>query len=159
MHIQYPAYDYQGLKWAAVNEDRPFQYLQASGPEMYRITRDALFRSDVQEQMRPLNELGSAIYIRNAHSRYQLREFMADFWLKHFNVAANKGIQGRNALIIYDRDVIRPNVFGNFRKMLEDVSMSLSMLKYLDNAESQAVHPNENYTREIMELHTMGRGA
>ena len=84
---------------------------------------------------------------------------MADFWLNHFNVEANKDIQGRNALIMYGRDVISPNALGNFRQMVEAVTTSVSMLKYLDNADSQADHPNENYARELMELHTMGAGA
>src|SRR5262245_15918320 len=44
LHIEYPAYDFQGLKWPAVKEERPFQYLDVSGREMWRLTREVLFR-------------------------------------------------------------------------------------------------------------------
>ncbi len=157
LHIEYPAYDFMNLSWPAVKKDRPLQWLWSSAATIYATVRDKLAFSSVQEQLRPYDELCSAIYIRNAHSRYQLREFMADFWLNHFSVSANKDIQGRNQLIVYDRDIVRPNVFGNFRKLLEGIATSLSMLQYLDNADSQAYQPNENYARELMELHTLGR--
>jgi uncharacterized protein (DUF1800 family) len=157
MHIEYAAYSAMNLSWPAVKEDRPLQWLWASASTIYTNVRDKINYSSVEEQLRPFDELCSAINIRNAHSRYQLREFMADFWLNHFSISANKDIQGRNALIVYDRDVVRANVFGNFRTLLEGVATSLPMLQYLDNADSQASHPNENYARELMELHTMGR--
>lgn len=157
MHIEYPAYDAMNISWPAMKEERPLQWLWASAATIYANVHDKLAYSSVQEQMRPYDELCSAIYIRNASSRYQLREFMADFWLNHFSVSANKNMLGRNALIIYDRDVIWPNVFGNFRKIVEGVAKSLTMLQYLDNADSQAYQPNENYARELMELHTLGR--
>ena len=160
LHIEYPAYtNAAGTTFPAVKEDRPLQYLQMSGAQMWRTVATTLNGAPAAEQLRPFYELCSAVYIRNAHSRYQLREVMADFWLNHFNVGSNKDIQGRNALIIYDREVIRPNAFGNFRQMVEAVATSVSMMKYLDNADSQANHPNENYARELMELHTLGRDA
>ena len=56
----------------------------------------------------------------------------------------------------YDRDVIRSNALGNFRKMLEDVGTSPAMLFYLDNNSNQVAGPNENYARELFELHTLG---
>ncbi len=159
LHIEYEARDYLNMVWPAVKEDRPLQYLFISGPAMWKLGNEKLFRGAFEEQQRPFEEFCSAVCIRNAHSRYQLREFMADFWLNHFHVSQLKEVQTRYALIMYDRDVIRPNVFGNFRTMLEAVATSTAMLKYLDNASSTAETPNENYARELMELHTMGRDA
>ena len=56
----------------------------------------------------------------------------------------------------FDRDVIRRHALGNFRAMIEDVAKSPAMLFYLDNALSQSANPNENYARELFELHTLG---
>ena len=159
LYIQYDAYDAMGIKWPAVSEMRPLQWLGESGTQIWTATKDELWKMSGAEQVRPQDELASSVYIRNTHSRYQLREVMTDFWLNHFSTSSAKDVQGANALIVYDRDVIRPNVFGNFRTMLEAVATSTSMLKYLDNADSDSVHPNENYARELMELHTMGRDA
>ena len=61
-------------------------------------------------------------------------------------------------MVPYDRDVIRPNALGNFRAMLEGVTRSVAMLYYLDNAYNSADGPNENYAREVLELHTLGVG-
>ena len=141
-----------GLKWPAVSERRPLQWLDKSGERLWAATANELWKMAGPEQLRPLDEEASALYIRNALSRYQLREVMTDFWLNHFSVSSAKDVQLVNALIVYDRDVIRPNVFGNFRTMLEAVATSVSMLKYLDNADSTSAHPNENYARELMEL-------
>jgi uncharacterized protein (DUF1800 family) len=160
MHIQYDAYDDNQLNWhwKAVNEDRPLRYLTMSAEDIWKSARATPSTVAFAETTRLETELVSGIYIRNAHSRYQLREFMADFWLNHFSVSKAKGIV-LNTLINYDRDVVRPNVFGNFRQLLEAVASSQSMLWYLDNASSTATLPNENYARELMELHTMGRDA
>lgn len=159
LYIQYDAYESMNLKWPAVNEQRPLQYLWTSAKELWRLNREVLPKMAWAEQARLLDELASALYIRNTHSRYQLREIMADFWLNHFSVSQYKGTEVRDALIPYDRDVIRPNVFGSFRRLMAWVATSAAMLKYLDNADSNAAHPNENYARELLELHTMGRDA
>ena len=58
----------------------------------------------------------------------------------------------------YDRDVIRKHVLGNFRQFLEAVAQSVSMLAYLNNATSKNGPANENFARELLELHTLGRG-
>jgi uncharacterized protein (DUF1800 family) len=80
---------------------------------------------------------------------------LADFWHNHFNV---RGWDGDIAPIFvhYDRDVIRKNLLGNFRTMLEDVAKSTAMLYFLDNRSNTGARPNENYARELFELHTMG---
>ncbi len=161
MHIQYDAFDDNQINyhWKAVNEDRPLTYLYASPEQIWTTGISIPWTVSFAEDTRMWTEFVSGIFMRNAHSAFQLREFMADFWLNHFSVAKGKGRGVYGPAIAYDRDVIRPNVFGNFRTLLENVACSTSMLMYLDNAGSTAAIPNENYARELMELHTMGRDA
>ncbi len=112
-------------------------------------------------------------------SERQLQEVMTDFWLNHFSVYIQKGPPERYQLAQYESKVIRPNSLGKFRVLLEAVAKSPAMLFYLDNWESQAdsnrprLVPlpgagrggagrngrgglNENYGRELLELHTLG---
>ncbi len=156
--IQYPAYSEMGVSWPAVDENRPLQYINMSGAALWAKMNTPLMLNNGYEFTRTIIELWAAGYIRNAHSRHQLREVMTGFWLSHFNVAAAKSSQCQIGLFVYDRDIVRPNAFGNFRQMLEGIASSMSMPFYLDNADSIAAHPNENYARELMELQTMGRG-
>src|SRR5689334_16768794 len=105
-------------------------------------------------------------------SERQLQEVMVDFWENHFTVFSGKG-QTRWYIPSYDRDVIRPNALGHFRDLLGAVAKSPAMLFYLDQWQSAAdsAHPtlagarrprlrarglNENYARELLELHTLG---
>jgi uncharacterized protein (DUF1800 family) len=106
---------------------------------------------------------------RALYSNRQLEEVLVDFWLNHFNVFNAKG-PARMLLTSYERDAIRPNVLGRFRDLLMATARHPAMLYYLDNWQSQApredVPPppanvrrpglNENYGRELMELHTLG---
>ena len=91
--------------------------------------------------MRIRQELAAATWIRNVHSRYQLREFMTDFWHNHFNIGKVENELATSLLPVYDRVAIRPNVFGNFRTMLEANATSTSMLVYLDNWVSTICRP------------------
>jgi len=129
-------------------------------------------------------ELSQAKLLRDIYSERQLDEVMADFWFNHFNVFIGKG-PDRYMLTTYERDVIRPHALGKFKDLLAATSKSPAMLFYLDNWESvgpnsdlaqgkgrrgryarfprpQQVNKNrpsglnENYAREIMELHTLG---
>jgi uncharacterized protein (DUF1800 family) len=84
---------------------------------------------------------------------------MAGFWHDHFNVNALTDNRTLVSMIAYDRDAIRAHALGNFRRMMEAVATSTAMLLYLNNAQSQATRPNENYAREAMELHSLGRPA
>ena len=117
---------------------------------------------------------------RDIYSSAQLQEVMTDFWLNHFNVYLRKNEQMPYYLVSYERDTIRPRSLGKFEDLLEAVAHSPAMLAYLDNAESigpdslaseraemaaarrpgakKNVHDglNENYARELMELHTLG---
>ena len=110
---------------------------------------------DWDTRMRPAWEVQRAAFVRATYSRRQLCEVMANFWHDHFNVYVGDYSAGP-VYPHYDRDVIRANAFGNFRKMLEAVAQSTSMLYYLDNVDNSRAGPNENYARELMELHTFG---
>ncbi|MGZ6195430.1 MAG: DUF1800 domain-containing protein [Candidatus Binataceae bacterium] len=145
--------------WPAVNEDRPLTYLSASSAQLFKMTQANGFSLHPGEIERVYQELLAATLIRNTHARYQVREFMADFWLNHFNIGRDKSILAATMMMSYDRDIIRPNALGNFRSLLEAVATSASMLTYLDNFSSSAGTPNENYARELQELHTLGGGA
>ena len=104
---------------------------------------------------RSLGEVAAAKLARAVLSERQLYEQMVDFWENHFSVFAGKG-QTRLFIPSYDRDVIRPRAMGRFRDLLGAVAKSPAMLFYLDNARSTARGLNENYARELMELHTLG---
>jgi uncharacterized protein (DUF1800 family) len=112
--------------------------------------------------------IDSRVY-RALYSNRQLEEVLVDFWLNHFNVFNGKG-PARMLLTSYERDAIRPNVFGHFRDLVLATARHPAMLYYLDNWQSQAPRDdlpgqpanvrrpglNENYGRELMELHTLG---
>lgn len=108
-----------------------------------------------QVQNRPYWETQLLTLTRMVHSRWQLREVLADFWANHFNVDGSEGAV-RSVLMSYYRDVIRAHLFGNFRTMLENVVKHAAMMYYLDNARNSTPNPNENYARELLELHTLG---
>ena len=107
------------------------------------------------ERRRPIAELTAQRIVRATESERQLNEVMVDFWLNHFNVFAQKGLD-RVFITSYDRDVIRPHVWGRFEELLMATAKSPAMLFYLDNARSRGGAINENYARELMELHTLG---
>lgn len=98
------------------------------------------------------------LILRDLYSSDQLREQMTAFWLNHFSVYANKE-DVRLFLPDYEDHAIRPNALGHFRVLLEATLRAPAMLQYLDAAQNAVGHLNENYAREIMELHTMGVGA
>ena len=123
-----------------------------------------------------VEELMSERLTRAIYSNAQLQEVMTDFWLNHFNIYLRKNDTMPYYLVSYERDVIRPRALGRFEDLLEAVAHSPAMLLYLDNAESIGPDSaaaerekagfkkngkapeglNENYARELMELHTLG---
>lgn len=104
----------------------------------------------------PAMETMLVTYTKAIHSKNQLFEIMVEFWHNHFNVSVEAEDQIALLLSVYDREVIRKHAFGNFRQFLEAVATSPCMLYYLDNAFSKASPANENYARELFELHTLG---
>ncbi len=116
------------------------------------------------EYARMTLETNEARVLRAIDSPRQLEEVMVDFWFNHFNVFVGKG-PDRALIASYERDAIRPYVFGSFRSMLGATAKHPAMLYYLDNYISSASATaangrkrglNENYARELMELHTLG---
>ena len=96
--------------------------------------------------------------LRDLYSPDQLQEQMTWFWFNHFNVQAAKA-DIRASVGDYEDRALRPHALGRFRDLLEATLKHPAMLRYLDNADNAAGHINENYAREIMELHTMGVGS
>lgn len=104
---------------------------------------------------KPAYELVDATFLRAVYSKKQLVETLADFWHNHFNVYFWQD-DGVPMLASYNRDVLRAHMLGNFRQMLEAVATHPSMLYYLNQNNSSDAGPNENYARELFELHTLG---
>jgi uncharacterized protein (DUF1800 family) len=165
--------------------------------------RDQLQRYMTDKGMKPLQELYRQLFnqkiLRATYSENQLQEVLTDFWFNHFNVSLTKN-DCAQFIPAYERDVIRPNVLGDFENILEATAKSPAMLYYLDNftsmgddmemgqridkmrkqlGEKAAIMEadtstgysklvkraqqlkktrglNENYAREVMELHTLG---
>ena len=140
--------------------------------------RDQLQAYMEQKGLKPSQELYrqfiSQKILRATYTENQLRELMTDFWFNHFNVSLTKN-PCASFVPAYERDVIRPNVTGDFETLLLSTAKSPAMLIYLDNFRStgqqmtsvkKGAAPgrprpvksglNENYAREVMELHTLG---
>ena len=96
--------------------------------------------------------------LRAVYSPAQLQEQLVWFWLNHFNVHQYKG-NVRWLLADYEDRAIRPHALGSFRDLVLATLQHPAMLQYLDNAQNAVGHVNENYARELMELHTLGVGA
>ncbi len=153
LHIKYAA----GDGWAALDEMRPFKTLDAPIAVLWPLL-DHKNPMHPLERRRPRDEVVAATVLRAVHSRWQVREAMCSFWHDHFSVDATNETIGV-ALPVYDRDVIRGHALGNFREFLEAVARSTAMQYYLSNRSSRAGAANENFARELFELHTMGRAA
>ena len=104
---------------------------------------------------KPAYELVDSTILRAVHSKKQLVELLADFWHNHFNIFFWQD-DGVPLLVSYNRDVLRTHMLGNFRQMLEAVAKHPSMLYYLNQNNSSDAGPNENFARELFELHTLG---
>ena len=143
--------------------------------------RKDLLKLMQQQGLKPPQELNRQLFaqklIRAVYSENQLQELMTDFWFNHFNVSVTKG-QSQPFVLTYERDAIRPHTLGKFESLLKATAQHPAMLFYLDNASSgsdnndmnqrvkkmlpansklrKAAGLNENYAREVMELHTLG---
>ena len=100
-------------------------------------------------------ELTRHTVLRAVYSKRQLQEVMVAFWTDHFNISMAKGdcAHLRAADL---REVVRAHALGRFRGLVRASALSSAMLVYLDGTENAAGVPNENYARELLELHTMG---
>ncbi len=106
-------------------------------------------------QRKAARELIVASLSRQSFSSRQLFERLVEFWSDHFNVSIFDG-PVRYLKTVEDREIIRPLAMTRFRDILHANAKSPAMLFYLDNYTNTAVGPNENYARELMELHTLG---
>jgi hypothetical protein len=100
------------------------------------------------------NELRQATLMRQIYSKRQLYEVMVEFWSDHFNIFMDKEKEFF-LKTVDDREVIRKHALGNFRDLVWASAHSPAMMIYLDNQANEKSHPNENYARELMELHTL----
>ena len=117
-------------------------------------------------QPRVLSELSAATILRSTYSQWQLRERMCQFWTNHFNIYGRKVATARerkqaDAELLYfladdQRTVIRPHALGRFHDLIDASIKSPAMLGYLDNQLNKSGNVNENYARELLELHTLG---
>lgn len=109
---------------------------------------------DYSVRLRPVWQMERLTLLRAAYSKWQLREVLYDFWFNHFNVYGRE-FPTFSMMPEYDRQ-IRTHIFGKFEDMLLANARTASMLYYLDNYANTWPNPNENYAREVMELHTLG---
>jgi uncharacterized protein (DUF1800 family) len=184
------------------SESAPSAAAPLSPREMRTPERTEAQMEAARAQRTVMTDLSEQKVLRAVYSERQLDEVMVDFWFNHFNVFAGKGAT-RGYLTEYERDAIRPHVFGKFRDLLQATAESPAMLFFLDNWQNSApadaqtmdsrresmnrrqnpVRPatrrpaafprpaapaqqaaqnrrprgiNENYARELMELHTLG---
>jgi hypothetical protein len=128
-----------------------FKTLNMEANEIEAVTNQ-LF--DGYDRERPIHELRQATLLRQLYSKRQLYEVMTEFWSDHFNIYFEKGNEFF-LKTVDDREVIRKHALGNFRDLLWASAHSPAMLVYLDNQANVKGTPNENYARELMELHTL----
>ena len=115
-------------------------------------------QSAYQQAMADLSrEAATRSVLRDLYSPAQLREQMAWFWFNQFNVQAAK--RDIRAMVGDYEDTVRAHALGRYRDLLEASLRHPAMLRYLDNDQNAVGHINENYAREIMELHSMGVGS
>jgi uncharacterized protein (DUF1800 family) len=126
----------------ATNDDDKKAAQQAYQQELNRLGREAATRH----------------LLRALYSPNQVQEQMTWFWLNHFNVHMAKA-NLRTLVGDYEDTALRPYALGRFRDLLGAVAHHPAMLRYLDNEQNAAGRINENYARELMELHTLGVGA
>ena len=145
-------------------------------PEYRKLIQNYYKENGLEQPQRIIAELQASRILRAVYSERQLQEVMVDFWTNHFNIFFGKGAE-RWLLPAYDRDTIRPHAMGKFSDLLQATAQSPAMLFYLDNfqsvspnadrgrAQEMMMNPpqqrprrgiNENYARELMELHTLG---
>lgn len=138
--------------------------LRADQPEPPHLVV-ALSRMDAL-QMTPLDlralpehaidrQLSQAALLRAIYSPNQLMERMVEFWSDHFNIDSKKSY-GSFYLGEFQKEVIRPHALGNFGELLKASAHSPAMLSYLDNSGNRKGAVNENYGRELLELHSLG---
>lgn len=133
--------------------DDAYDAIEATFPVLTRNYRqqmqDGVDTGDARRQ------LTHAKILRAIYSRRQLEAIMVDFWINHFSVYGGEGLAAPG-IVPYERQHIEPYALGRFADLLLSVARSPAMLDYLDNNQNSRFGLNENYARELMELHTLG---
>lgn len=154
----------------------PNAMTQSEQRERREKIREIYAKYDLKPAAQIMPQITANRVLRAVYSERQLQEVMVDFWQNHFNVFAGKAAV-RWYIPSYERDVLRKNALGNFKDLLVGTAQHPAMLFYLDNFESVSPNAqaggngrnlqrpqqqrqkrgiNENYARELMELHTLG---
>ena len=150
------------IQQLTAHEADPLRRLQEL--QQRRKAINAMAEGPDRDQARKLlnDEGGQSAYrairlelLRAVYSPAQLREQMVWFWLNHFSVFQYKA-DLRWLILDYEEQAIRPYALGRFRDLVLATLEHPAMLQYLDNSQNAAGHINENYARELMELHTLG---
>jgi len=144
----------------------PTATLLAQVRDQYRDLKDMPDGDAKEEKKKALQKQGNqyaqqaqaAELLRAIYDENQLREQMVWFWLNHFSVFQQKG-RVRWLVADYAQNTVRPHALGKFRDLVMATLKSPAMLEYLDNAQNARDKINENYARELMELHTLGVGS
>lgn len=123
----------------------PYLYLRLTPAQLYSISMPSYIIHQVVE----------STFIRSVHSKRQLYQKMVEFWTDHFHISITNEM---NAWLRYVdvRDVVMPHALGKFPDLLNASARSVPMLLYLNNFENAWWSINENYARELLELHTLG---
>jgi uncharacterized protein (DUF1800 family) len=149
--LQFQDYDATGK--ALPPQQLPLSSINSDETALWAAMKAA--GNDFAKHNRPADEIQAASYIRAALSPNQLFEMMVECWHSHFNVESHDNGTVAASYPAFDL-VIRANALGNFHDMLVAVGQCVPMMYYLNQAQSSATQPNENYAREVMELHTLG---
>jgi uncharacterized protein (DUF1800 family) len=133
--------------------------LEQRRKDVEAITNDEDKKAAQQAYQQELNRLGreaaTRALLRALYAPNQLHEQMIWFWMNHFNVHQYK--HNLRAMVgDYEEQAIRPHALGRFRDLLAATVYHPAMLRYLDNDQNAVGHLNENYARELLELHTLG---
>lgn len=134
-------------------DDSALESMIATRTPMVTWSLEQLRAQQAADNNELYNQLIDASWYRAAFSKAQLRERMVEFWTDHFTIHLDKVGYLK---LVDDREVIRPHALGKFPDLLRASAHSGAMMRYLDQNVSTLRTPNQNYAREIMELHTMG---
>ena len=147
--VGYQAWLQRQLKYTRIDDSAVESLVAQRYPDLSKTGEDLYALSSGTLEA----ELQQATIFRAAFSQRQLYQRMVEFWSDHFNIDYAKVGYLK---LLDDRDVIRKHALGRFGDLVKASAKSAAMLAYLDQAGSRVGRPNENYARELMELHTLG---
>jgi len=152
--LGYEAYLEEQLNPESIDDSEVETRLQGHFPTLFMSPKQ-LFDTYSTEFSEPYFQFKGAMLLRSVNSKRQLFERMCEFWSDHFNIDHDKGNLEWAFLPEHDLTVIRPHAMGSFPAMLSASAFSAAMLYYLDNWLNVLGAPQENYARELLELHTL----